>query len=281
MNKNRVIISLVCFVAALALTCIAQAQVPVQKADANRVRAEALWEEAIRAKGGRERLHSIQSFLISSTINVEAPRGGGITETERLYALPGRAWLYEFTEHFDVSLEATVINKEQNFCMVTLAPARGDVPSLSYCLPTTWAERLIQDPVIYLMETKWVRPVPVRTRLEGKVDVIETEVGKLHVDFYLDRKTRLPTKLVTDHYYGENQMTSRMGLTVYLEDYKTIEGIQMPRTVRREPDVGPQIVRRDTERARYKFNVAYDSTIFERPVSKKAKSHDWKPRRDD
>jgi hypothetical protein len=281
MNTNRITTSLVCFFAALTLTVSASAQAPVQKTDANRVRAAALWEEAIRAKGGRERLQSIENFLITSTIDVEAPRGGGLTETERLYAMPGRAWLYEFTPHFDVSLEATVINTKSNLCMVTLSPARGDVPSLSYCLPTTWAARLIQDPVIYLMETKWIRPVPVRTRVEGtgnkQVDVIETEVGKLRVDFYLHRKTRLPFKLVTDEYYGENQMTGRMELTVNLDDYQNVDGIQMPRRVTRQPDVGPQIVRRDTERARYKFNVAYNSTIFDQPVSKKAKSGDWKP----
>ena len=285
MNRNRIISGLVCFAAALAFAISASAQGAVQKKYDNRARAQALWEEALRAKGGRERLHSVRNFLISSNIDVEAPKGSGITETERLYVLPGKAWIYQFTPHFDVSLEATVINMERNLCMVTLAPARGDVPPLSSCVPTTWAARLIQDPVIYLMETEWVRPVPVRARVEGtgsgQVDVIETKVGDLRVDFYLHRKTRLPTKLVTDDYNGVKQATQRMGLTVHLDKYVNVDGIQMPGRVIRQPDVGWSIVRRDTETARYKFNVEYDKTIFDNPISKKAKANDWKLRKDD
>ena len=276
---RRTLVRFICFVAILTLSIGANAQDSAQNADANRARARQFWEEAIRAKGGRDRLHSVQTVLISSTVKVEAPRGGGYTETERLYALPGKAWLYEFTPDFDVTVDATVINVERNLCMVTLSPARGDVPPISACVPTTWAE-LIRDPIIYLMETQWVRPEPVRTRTEGKgkkqVDVIETEVGNLRIDFYLDRKTRLPFKLVTDDYYGVIEATHRMGLTVKLDDYVTIDGIQMPGSVIREPQANRD--RRDTEYAKYKFNVAHDPRIFEHPISRKVKRHDWKLR---
>jgi len=143
--------------------------------------------------------------------------------------------------------------------------------------------------------------VPIHMRTEGKgrkqVDVIETVVGKLRVDFYLDRKTRLPIKLVTDAYYGFIS-PSRMDLTVKFNDYVAVDGIQMPRRVTREPYLDPKaamevsardqrssssailVPRRDTESARYGFNVAYDPTIFDRPVSRKVKRDDWKPRKD-
>ena len=290
MNQNRIITRVVCFIAALALAASATAQEPVQKDDASRERAVALWEEAIRAKGGRGQLHSIQNLLISSTIDVQAQRGSGITETVRLYAMPGKVWIYTHTPDFDVSVDATVINNERSLCSVTLSPARGGVPALSMCLPTTPLQYLIQEPVIYLMETNWVRPVPVGVRLEGKgkkqLDVIETRVGKLRVDFYLDRKTRLPIKLVTEWYGGISQATGPLGLmTVELEDYAPVDGILMPRRVTRRPRIGEgsvgEVSRRDTERARYRFNVSYNSTIFDGPASKKVKSDDWKPRRDD
>jgi hypothetical protein len=127
--------------------------------------------------------------------------------------------------------------------------------------------------------------VPIRTRIERtgfkQVDVIETKVGNLRVDFYLDRKTRLPIKLITDDYNGISEFTQRMGLTVWLDDYATIDGIKMPGRVAREPKVPTHMLRRDTEYARYKFNVAYEETIFDHPVSKKVKSSDWQPRRND
>lgn len=280
----------VCFAVSLSLAASISAQGPVQKDDANRERAVALWEEAIRAKGGRERLQSIQNLLISSTVDTQAQRGSGHTETERLYAMPGKAWLYTHTPDFDVSVDATVINNERNFCAVTLSPARGGAPSLSHCLPTTPIQYLIQEPVIYLMETNWVRPVPVRVRTEGKgkkqLDVIETEVGKLRVDFYLDRKTRLPMRLVTEWYGGLSQATGPLGLmTVELADYVTIDGILMPQRVTRMPQIGEgsvgEVSRRDTERAKYRFNVAYNPAIFDSPAPKKVKPDDWKLRRDD
>ena len=248
-----------------------------------------LWEEAIRAKGGRERLHSIESFVISSTIDAflitpafgSYSKGGHTdSEAERLYAMPGKAWLYEFTPSFVVSLEATVINVERNLCLVTLAPVgpARSVPGLSECVPTMLPQRLIQDPVLYLLETKWVRPVPVRTRTEGKgkkqQDVIETEVGQLHIDFYLDRKTKLPAKLITEAYHGDPRMPRRMDLMVTFEDYAEVDGIQMPRRVIREPLL-TQVQRRNTERAKYRFNVTYDEDIFNHPISRKAKIKDW------
>src|SRR6185503_10821420 len=102
------------------------------------------------------RLHSIESFVISSVIDANSLRVRADTETERLYAMPGKAWLYELTPAFDVSLEATVINLEKNLCLVTLAPVgrSGSVPGLSLCVPAIWSERLVQDPVVYLMETR-------------------------------------------------------------------------------------------------------------------------------
>jgi hypothetical protein len=285
MNRLRSISGLVCV--AMIFICATRA-VAQDDVDANRQRAEALWEEAIRAKGGRERLHSIESFVISSTIDAHlitpafgsnAKSGHVDSQTERLYAMPTKAWLYEFTPSFDVKLEATVINIERNLCMVTLAPVGPgrSVPGLSLCVPTIWPKRLIQDPVLYLMETRWVRPQPLRTRTDGKgkkqQDVIETEVGQLRLDFYLDRKTHLPVKVVTENENGDPRMP-RMDLMVTFEDYVEVDGIQMPRRVIRQPLL-TRVERRDTERARYRFNVAYDEEIFNFPIPKNAKSKDW------
>ena len=306
-------------VAALILTFCIPKPGGAQTINPNRERASALWEEAIRAKGGRERLHSIDNFLISSTVDVldqtererallaEARReqlrstmnipvfstgdvpnqiGRGETLTERLYAGRGKAWIYTYTPGVDVSLDATVINRNRNLCTVTLAPATYNVHSLSYCLPETAIQYLLQDPVIYLMETRWVQPEPIAARTEGKgknqLDVIETKVGMIRVDFYLDRKTRLPVKLVTDWYGGLTQATGLIGpMTIELRNYVEIDGIQMPGKVSRELDGrgrGPvgEPYRLDTERATYQFNVTYNPKIFESPVPKTAKRRDWK-----
>jgi hypothetical protein len=303
MNRKRVSIIfnslLVVVILAISISVKGQAQ----QTDANRARAQQLWEEALQAKGGRDRLHSVQNFLTSGEIHVDALKGSHMSEVQWLRALPGKAWLYEYTPEFKVSLDATVINIERNLCLKTLSPARGDVPGVSLCLPTTYKERLIQDPIIYLMETQWLRPVPIRT-YEGKrglkrVDVVEIAVGRNRFDFYLDRKTRLPVKLVTDEYRGISEGTEPMGLTVYFDNYVTVDGIKMPTRVVREPrhvpikDFSvpslvlsheprfPEKVRRDIELLQYRFNVEYEKTIFDHPASRKAKANDWKPRNED
>jgi hypothetical protein len=286
MNQSRIITSVAYLFAALALAVGAQAKSPAQKGDADRERAVALWEEAIRAKGGHERLRSVQSLLISSTVDVQAQRWSGATEAERLYVMPGRVWRYTYTSDLRVSVDATVINNERNFCAATLWPGSSGVLPLSTCLPTTPLQYLLQDPIIYLMETNWVRPVPVGARTEGKgrkqLDVVETEVGKLRVDFYLNRKTRLPVRLVTEWYGGITQATGPLGLmTVELDDYADVNGILMPRRVTRKPRIGEasvtEVSREDTERARYLFNVTYNPSIFDGPAPKNVKRGDWKP----
>jgi hypothetical protein len=300
MNGKSVtlVFDLLVVIVILAINVSAKGQ--AEATDINRARARQLWEEALQAKGGRDRLHAVQNFLISGEIQVEAVKGSHTTEVQWLHVLPGKAWLHEYTPEFVVSLDATVINIERDLCMKILSPARGDVPSLSLCLPTAYAERLIQNPTIYLIETKWIRPVPIRT-YEGRrglkrVDVVETAVGNLRVDFYLDRKTRLPVKLVTDEYGAIYKETQAKGLTVYFDNYVTIDGIQMPTKVVREPrhvplnefsvpslvlshePRFPEKVRRDTELLKYKFNVEYENTIFDGPASRKVKATDWKPR---
>jgi hypothetical protein len=292
----RLIIVYLC--ASSTLTFIAVAQVLAQTTDANRQQAQMLWEEAIRAKGGRERLQSIQSFLISSSIDIQAYDGNSFTETERLYAMPGNAWIYKLTPSLDVSLEGLVINNDRNVCTVTFSPANNEIPPVSRCPPTRLIEFLIQDPVIYLMETRWVRPIPISTRTEKKgrrpVNVIETKTGELRADFYLDAKTQLPTKMITDYLVGFSWATMRMGLTIEFSNYVAVDGIQMPRTVTRTLNFKlgasagirtqnslTSVTRRDTEHARYKFNVVYDSTIFDHPIPKKVKRNGWKPQKED
>ena len=288
MDRNTIVLNVTRLAIALILATGVATPVVAQERDADKERALALWEKAILAKGGRERLHSVENLLISSTKNFHIPGEIAVkkttTESERLYVMPEKAWIYELTPQYDVSLEAKLINFEQDFCAVTLAPARGGVPGLSFCTPTTPFEYLVQHPVIYLMETKWVRPVPLRVRVERKglsqVEVIETQIGKIRADFYLDRKTKLPNKIITHRLSGLWDLVTPSSMTTLeLDHYKAIDGIQMPRRVTEIIELSNTIDRRlDIEDARYAFNVAYNPAIFHDPIPKNVKRDDWKLR---
>jgi hypothetical protein len=242
------------------------AQSSSQIPDSNRVRAVALWEEVIKAKGGRERLHSIQNILIVSKVNVEAPQKLGPSETRKLYVLPDRALLQASSPQLNVVLEAIVFSIERQLCTVKISPGQA-AAGPSPCSLTAWRPHLIHDPVIYLLETKWLHPRLLGTRVEGRgnnqFDVIEAEINELRVDLYLDRKTRLPFKLVTNVSDGTRQLSARGAVTIMLRDYTSVDGIQMPRSITRESAPRSTMVSRDLEDARYSFNVPYDKSLFE------------------
>src|SRR5262245_36393298 len=134
MNQSRIIC---CCLALFFLAFLTPIPSAGQSVDPSRERATTLWDEAVRAKGGRERLHSIENFLISSTIDVRDRHGSNEKETERLYDGQGKAWIYTYTPDYTVSLDVTVMNKERQFCWVTLAPSSSGVPGLSPCIPST------------------------------------------------------------------------------------------------------------------------------------------------
>lgn len=239
--------------------------------DSNSARAGALWEETIKAKGGRERLYSIQNVLIVSKVNIEAPQRLGPNETRKLYILPDQALLHASSEQSGVVMEAIVFSIERNLCTVKISPGQA-APGTSPCSLTTWGPHLVQDPVIYLLETKWLQPKILGTRVEGtgsnQIDVIEAEIKALRVDLYLDIKTRLPFKMVTNVSDGSGRLSARGAVTIRLSDYTSVDGIQMPRSITRESAARSTIVSRDIEDARYSFNVDYEKSLFVVPTAR-------------
>lgn len=235
--------------------------------NSNQTRAAALWEEVIRAKGGRERLQTIQNVLIVSKIKVEAPRDLEPMEARKLYALPDRAWLRASFPGFEGGLEAVILSSDHRICSVKIAPDAAKLPGRSPCLFPDWAAHVIQDPITYLLETKWIQPILIGARTEGtghkQVDVIEVEVNRLRIDFYLDRETRLPFKSVIKNSAGTSHLAAHPEMTVNFSDYISVQGIQMPRRIFRESAARPSLVSRQTEHAEYSFNVTYDKSLFD------------------
>ena len=53
------------------------------------------------------------------------------------------------------------------------------------------------------------------------------------MDLYLDIKTRLPFKMVTNVSDGSGRLSARGAVTIRLSDYTSVDGIQMPRSITR------------------------------------------------
>jgi hypothetical protein len=221
--------------------------------------AQQVWELGVAAKGGRERLRSVRSMLVSVKtrhyLNVE------------LHAFPDKFWrLSSLPEPLGRS--ALMYNLELGFGYTADGERPGGGAVKLHESSLGGGRVVLEDAqLFYLMETRWAKPTPVSVssgEVNGRrADVVRTILGDRTVDFYLDRKTRLPLKVA---------LISKTDGKVYwyktFSEYADVGGIQMPLVVR--PDGGGKLP------TSFQFNVEYDERIFERPPSALAAPDAWR-----
>ncbi len=223
----------------------------------SRAEAERLWELAIAAKGGRARLHSVGSLLISA--------GSRKHPLIALYAFPGKYWRWDASPE-PLGLAVQMMNAERGDAYLTYpddpkSPRKlGDVFLRSCQFFVTEAQ------LYFLLETRWHRPVPIEAR-EGeaqgrRADVVRVVVGDRQADYYLDRKTHLPLKVI----YPPREKAWRR---FEAKDYTDVGGLMMPTKVSYGGDFSPYA---------YIVNPEYDAGLFERPPTVEAGSDAWRPR---
>ena len=251
---------------------ICSVQVTAQHADqthdANRARAVALWEEVIRAKGGRERLHAVENVLIVSKVNSSTLPQFNPRATRRLFVLPDRAWLQGSVSGSQVNIEVVVTSIKQRRCQMKPSQTELVLPGPLACSFPESSSYLMRDPMTYLLETKWTKPTILGARVEGsrsnRVEIVEVELTRLLMDFYLDSKTRLPFKLVIKESEATSRLDAHPKTTIKFSDYASFDGIQMPRSIKRETEPHRWAMpERETEMAQYSFNLMYDDSLFD------------------
>jgi hypothetical protein len=230
------------------------------------VDAKAVWEEAIRAKGGRERLHTIRNFVTMSREEFPgSPRPDVITHAyyERLYILPNKLWEYYDSRPGKMGDDGLALDIDHHRVLnrPNLGSAQRMYDDLVY--------RLRNGQFLYFMETAYVQPEPVglkRGRLDRRdIDVIETRVNGDRVEFSLDRHSHLPVRVAI------MEQRLRFPRVWWLSDYQSVDGILMPRNVH------PGENSTETELATYQFNVDYDDSVFI-PGSVRFEKNGWMKR---
>ncbi|HEY0005398.1 MAG TPA: hypothetical protein VGB17_11365 [Pyrinomonadaceae bacterium] len=243
--------------------------------DKSRLKAQRLWEQAIAAKGGRERLYAVSNFVVSSKSSFGlSPRPdvmAGVKE-ENLYVLPGKWWSFSDYRPGKMGYSIDVLDFERSTWWHTSPGKKVPLsprPEVRQDVFNNFKERFRQAQFIYLMETQWVKPtiVGARTEREGlrKMDVVETLIDGVRVDFYLDRQTHLPRKIATD--FPGVRTGGKMDYTCRLDDYVEINGLRMPQKV----DCLDK-----NNRTAYQFNVPYNAAIFEHPPTPDMSAEAWK-----
>ena len=256
----------------------------------NEVRgANELWEQSIVAKGGREKLHAVRTLVVSSKSEyLEGPKDIRGHHIESFYALPDKLWEWEDYRPGAFGLNISVFDfgravawelsdRWRSAMPIKTKPDPPPNPGSPGYTPNADAKyrsmrgMFLKQQLVYLMETKFLKPSFVRarkTRLHAKnVDVVEGSFDDGRgIQFYLDPKTHLPVTIV---FIKKFESGPDYVEVIRLADYVEVSGIQMPSRVSWGSD--------EDNRTTYQINVSYDPSIFERPPRIDMGPEAWKP----
>jgi hypothetical protein len=258
----------------LALFCVSAAAAGSTQED--RQKAVTLWEQAVAAKGGRDRLAGIRSFAIQERTRFKRPTlpEMAVGRVDQIVCELPDAW-WEFLDYRpgQMGYSVRVVNARTG-----LGWASFGGPARPFLRPdTNTAFRMRQLQYVYFLETRWVQPTPLRaSRVQHgsrSADRVETQIEGDLVIFDLDVNTHLPVRIETIH--KTTLKPPRPGMTgprehkyIYeLDGYHEVAGIQVP---------GRVTIGGDPAEARVEINPDYDPSIFTMPPSPNAGIDSWR-----
>lgn len=236
--------------------------------NSSQARARLVWEQAVEAKGGRARLYAINNAVIlkHGVLRFDWFRSNQTLE-ESLFVFPNKLWSwndmrpsvfgltiesYDYDSHKYFTWPPLINPKEET---LTKPPEGG---SLLYSL------------LPYLLETKWLQPLPVAATPGKigfrKIEIVQTTVNDRRVDFAFDQKSHLPLRIT---YYGAGKYQNSNTM-IHLSDYREVNGIKVPQKLKYDDGT---VYKEDVQ-----FNVEYDPDVFTKPLSPDAGSKAWMKR---
>lgn len=260
--------------------------------------ARRLWELAIEAKGGRERLEAIRNMVVSGENHLYLlgfrVRRNRQPKYVTFYSFPDKFWEWDDNRPSIFGLLILMKNYETNMYYCAPNHIRGDrlQPLDVESDGRVWMKKqyLDQPQLITFMETKWIKPVPVRAAkgyLDKKwvkiiapddrkkhkhpVDIVQTHVLDGRVDFVLDAQTHLPVRIgfymrwYANSYGGHDEQvnTDEVYWICRIEKYAEVDGIKIP----------------SAEETEVRFNVDYNKDIFSVPTTVEDGPDAWKPKK--
>lgn len=254
------------FVLALSTVVGAQTKDEATSADQSSESARRLWEEAVAAKGGRERLRNVSSLFVKSELD-----GGDRGYT--LYVFPDYSFDYGYIAKKEIT-GIQIINAKRG---ITWSQSNGHpAHQLRYDADNAYTNLLPQ--FLYLLVTRDIDPTPLRSR-KGRVglrraDVVEVDASGWRVDYYLDPDTHLPIKLVLPG-SPKDRDEGKMDYAISLEDYADVGGLMMPRRATHSFTFNHE---KWKERLTFEINPNFDKGIFEKPPTAKMGAEAWRPK---
>jgi hypothetical protein len=233
-----------------------------------------LWEQAIAAKGGREKLH-VKNIVISSRAEYTTHQGKrNPWSQEEVFVFPDKQWHWNDMrpDVFGLRIEM------RDYGAKTAYVSTPDLPEMEIRHLATdyrWEETpLLKIQLLYFLETRWVTPVPIavhQSKVNGQtVDIVQTQVFGQRVDFALHTLTHLPVRI---SYYNRS-ITGRGPFTISnvdVSEYVEVDGIKVPQKA--APENGSAFS------DKIQINVDYNEQIFLKPTTIEAGPEAWRPKK--
>jgi hypothetical protein len=241
-----------------------------QTKDEVKDQAERLWELALAAKGGREKLHNIRNMVMSTRSEyMTSSRQKNQIRTESLFVFPNKLWSWDDYRPDVFGLRVEMYNFDTKMHYVINQDFPNEIPKP--IIGARKSDSYTYGLVSYILESQWLRPILLKVRKDNvgprEVDVVQTKLNDYRVDFFIDRQTRLPIRV---EYYHTQDGKEIFDLAQDLLEYTEVGGIKVPQILK--DDKGGMT------RVQFQFNVDYDENIFLKPPPIEAGPEAWRPK---
>ena len=217
---------------------------------------QAVWELALQAKGGRDRLHRVHSLAIymrPAQVNLAG------RATNWLCVFPDR--YFEFDGAGSGQQRALVVDRTAN----RAAEDATGIPRHARHLTIQENDQLALNQVVYLLESAWLQPRPVEVRH----NVLTVEAAGRTYKLSLD-KAGLPERIVSPPIPGQKP---KLRYEYQLQHYKDFEGVMLPVRVAAVMGMGEA-----TWDVDYEIDAKYNPKLFERTPDLANGPEPWRQR---
>jgi len=243
-----------------------------QSEQERQMEAERVWERAITAKGGRERLYGVRNIVVSSEAKYTHQRKSYPINQEQLIVFPGKSWFWNDLRPDVFGLHVEMLNYETNMHYVVSPDDPHPVPEQIRGRQRGPEELFLYAQVLNLLETKWFKPTlnDATTETVGgrEADVVQSRVLERRIDFMFDRQSHLLIRLRIYHIRNNKEVLDDC---IDLTDYADVGGIKVAQTIKYEDGM--------EYRQTLQLNVEFEPEVFLRPTSIEAGPGAWRPKR--
>ncbi|HTT60950.1 MAG TPA: hypothetical protein VMG35_03885 [Bryobacteraceae bacterium] len=189
-----------------------------------------IWDQAVKAKGGRERLHAVHSLAIymkPAQTNLPGPPANW------LCVFPDRYFEYDGQGNGEYPYLASngVGLADCPRIIVVDGPSRrvamdaNGTPRVAWHLTSLEHDRMTLNQIVFLLESAWLQPRIVET----KRNTVTVEAGGTTFRIYLDR-SYLPERVLSLRAPGEKHYRA---YDYRLQHYRDFQGVMLPVRVTR------------------------------------------------